>query len=251
MRVEALKELLYKMADDQLIIGHRNSEWTGLGPLLEEDIAFSSMAQDKIGQSYTIYSMLTELGESEPDTIAFMRNANQFHNCQFVELPIGEYDFSLVRHFLFDTAELIRFDLLSNSSNTVLAQAARKFSGEVRYHTMHANSFMKQLGKGEGESVQRLQKSLNYAFPFALGIFEPSAYEEVLIAEKLWEGEEKLKSLWLEKVHEVIEKTSLTLPDLSSQVPVNGGRIGKHTDHLQPLLDEMTEVVKLDPTAEW
>ena len=90
MKEEALKDFLYKMADDQLIIGHRNSEWTGLGPLLEEDIAFSSMAQDKLGQCYTLYSMLSNIGESDPDNIAFMRNAEQFHNCQFVELPIGE-----------------------------------------------------------------------------------------------------------------------------------------------------------------
>ncbi|MDZ7646123.1 MAG: Phenylacetic acid catabolic protein [Cytophagales bacterium] len=75
-----LKELLYKLADDQLILGHRNSEWTGMGPLLEEDIAFSSMAQDKVGQSLALYTLLHELGERDPDTVAFTRNANQFHN---------------------------------------------------------------------------------------------------------------------------------------------------------------------------
>lgn len=95
----ALKELLYKMADDQLVLGHRNSEWTGMGPLLEEDIAFSSMAQDKIGQSLALYTLLQTLGESDPDTVAFTRNANQFHNCILVELPNQEYDFSLIRHF--------------------------------------------------------------------------------------------------------------------------------------------------------
>jgi ring-1,2-phenylacetyl-CoA epoxidase subunit PaaC len=104
----ALKELLYKMADDQLILGHRNSEWTGMGPLLEEDIAFSSMAQDKVGQSLALYTVLHQLGENEPDTVAFTRNANQFHNCILVELPNQEYDFSLIRHFLFDTAEALR-----------------------------------------------------------------------------------------------------------------------------------------------
>ena len=71
----ALKEFLYKLADDQLILGHRNSEWTGFGPLLEEDIAFSSMAQDKIGHSHALYQLLHQLGEPEPDTIAFMRSA--------------------------------------------------------------------------------------------------------------------------------------------------------------------------------
>ena len=111
MNTEALKDLLYKIADDQLILGHRNSEWTGFGPMLEEDIAFSSMAQDKLGHSLAFYKILNDLGEAEPDTVAFTRNANQFHNCQLVELPIGEYDFSLIRHFLFDNAEILRFDM--------------------------------------------------------------------------------------------------------------------------------------------
>mgnify|MGYP000526633437 CR=1 FL=1 len=90
MNVTAIKELLYKMADDLLIIGHRNSEWTGLGPILEEDIAFSSMAQDKIGQAGALFEILHELGEGEPDTVAFMRDANKMHCSQFVELPNGE-----------------------------------------------------------------------------------------------------------------------------------------------------------------
>jgi ring-1,2-phenylacetyl-CoA epoxidase subunit PaaC len=81
MNEECIKELLYKIADDQLILGHRNSEWTGFGPLLEEDIAFSSMAQDKVGQSLALYQMLHQLGEPTPDTAAFLRKANQFHNC--------------------------------------------------------------------------------------------------------------------------------------------------------------------------
>src|SRR5690349_24138864 len=126
MNLPALKELLYRIADDQLILGHRNSEWTGMGPLLEEDIAFSSMAQDKIGQSLALYNMLHELGEGPPDTVAFTRDASRFHNCVFVELPNGEYDFSLVRHFLYDAALAIRFDMLTSSSYQPLAQLAAK-----------------------------------------------------------------------------------------------------------------------------
>jgi ring-1,2-phenylacetyl-CoA epoxidase subunit PaaC len=164
----ALKELLYKIADDQLILGHRNSEWTGFGPLLEEDIAFSSMAQDKIGQSYALYQMLQSLGEREPDTVAFTRNASQFHNCILVELPNGEYDFSLVRHFLYDTAEAIRFEMLSESSYQPLADISKKIRAELRYHTLHANTWMKQLGSATEESISRLQNSLNLAMPYAL-----------------------------------------------------------------------------------
>jgi ring-1,2-phenylacetyl-CoA epoxidase subunit PaaC len=251
MNNQALKELLYKMADDQLIIGHRNSEWTGIGPLLEEDIAYSSMAQDKLGHSLQMYTLLNGLGEADPDTVAFTRNANQFHNAQFVELPIGEYDFSLIRHFLFDYAEAIRFVMLSESSYSPLAQLSKKICGEIRYHELHAKTWITQLGSSTDEAIEKLQNSLNYAFPYALGVFEKSPFENELIAEGIFKGEEELKSRWLEKISETLKKTNLVLPDLKLVSAVEGGRRGIHTEHLQPLLDEMTEVVKIDPSAEW
>lgn len=251
MNQDALKELLYKIADDLLILGHRNSEWTGLGPLLEEDIAFSSMAQDKIGQSYAVYQMLHELGEKEPDTIAFTRNANQFHNCQLVELPNGEYDFSLVRHFLFDTADALRWELLTQSSYEPLALLAKKIKGELRYHTLHAHTWIKQLGSATEESIARLQSSLSETLPYALGIFEESPFEKEIIANGIFAGEVDLKKRWMSKVEEVIGQTQLHLPDWKIITPQLGGRTGHHTEHLQPLLNEMGEVFRIDPTAEW
>ncbi|WP_017731605.1 1,2-phenylacetyl-CoA epoxidase subunit PaaC [Nafulsella turpanensis] len=251
MNTPAIKDLLYKMADDQLILGHRNSEWTGFGPVLEEDIAFSSMAQDKIGQSQALYQLLHELGEAEPDTIAFTRNAEQFHNCQLTELPIGEYDFSLIRHFLFDHAELIRFEMLANSRYEPLAQLARKIKGEIKYHVMHANTWIKQLGNANEESISRLQNSLEYALPYALGIFEEGAHEEALQSEGIFPGEKAVMEEWKKRISERIEQTALRLPDFSQLQPVYGGRKGQHSEHLQPLLDEMSEVFRIDPTAEW
>jgi ring-1,2-phenylacetyl-CoA epoxidase subunit PaaC len=251
MKEQAIKELLFKIADDQLIIGHRNSEWTGLGPLLEEDIAFSSMAQDKIGHSLAFYSLLHQMGEDDPDTLAFMRHASQFHNCQFVELPVGQYDFSLIRHFLFDHAEAIRFEMLSNSSVESIAEIARKISAEIRYHIMHADTFIKKLGSATEESITRLQKALDYSLPYSLGIFEKSPYEDTLVAEKIFDGEDKLRERWQEGIEEVISQTSLQLPVWTSLEAMNGGRIGNHTEYLQPLLDEMSEVFRIDPTAEW
>lgn len=247
----ALKELLYKMADDQLILGHRNSEWTGMGPLLEEDIAFSSMAQDKIGQSLALYTILHQLGERDPDTVAFTRNATQFHNCLLVELPNAEYDFSLIRHFLYDTAEAIRFEALTRSSYEPLAQLATKIRGELRYHTLHANTWIKQLGSATPESIERLQNSLEYALPFALGIFEESPYENEIISSGIFEGEQNIKEKWLTQIQKILDQTSLHIPDVKIIQPIVGGRIGKHSEHLQPLLDEMSEVFKIDPTAEW
>ena len=247
----ALKELLYKMADDLLILGHRNSEWTGMGPLLEEDIAFSSMAQDKVGQSLALYTILHELGEQAPDTVAFTRNANQFHHCVLVELPNQEYDFSLIRHFLFDTADSLRWEALTKSSYTPLAQLAAKIKGELRYHTLHANTWIKQLGSATEESISRLQQSLNVAMPYALGIFEESPYEKEIISGGIFTGEKELLVKWKSKIREVIAQTQLHLLDMESTSPSIGGRTGKHSEHLQPMLDEMSEVFRIDPTAEW
>jgi ring-1,2-phenylacetyl-CoA epoxidase subunit PaaC len=252
MNNEGIKDLLLKIADDALIIGHRNSEWTGIGPMLEEDLAFSSMAQDKIGHAIALYKILHEvLGEADPDTLGFKRQEEDFKCCQFVELPIGEYDFTLMRHFLFDHAEWIRYDMLASSSFQPLAQLAKKIKGEIKYHTLHADTLVKQLAKGSEESKARLQSALNYAWPFALGIFEKGDFEAALIKENAFAGEEELKGRWLEKVTSILQNANLQVPTTSVSKIANGGRKGSHSEHLKPLLDEMCEVLRTDIEAEW
>ncbi len=252
MKNEAIKDLLFKMADDALIIGHRNSEWTGIGPMLEEDLAFSSMAQDKIGHAQALYKILNEvLGEAYADTLAFKREEQQFKCCQFVEQPIGEYDFSIVRQFLFDHAELIRYDMLTQSSFQPLAQLAKKVKGEIKYHVMHADTFVKQLGNGTEESKARMQSSLNYAWHLALGIFEKGEFERELIAENIFAGEDEVKKRWLEKITPIIEAANLKVPSTDESKIVYGGRKGFHSEYLKQLLDEMSEVVRTDIDAEW
>jgi ring-1,2-phenylacetyl-CoA epoxidase subunit PaaC len=252
MNNEAIKELLFKMADDALIIGHRNSEWTGIGPMLEEDLAFSSMAQDKVGHAHALYSILHEvLGEKDPDLLAFQRTEKDFKCCQLVELPIGEYDFSLVRHFLFDHAELLRYKMLATSAFHPLANLAKKIKGEIKYHVMHADTFLKQLANGSEESHARMQAALNEAMPYALGIFEKSAYEDVLIEQKIFDGEQKLQEKWLSKITSIITNAGLTMPEVIESTIVYGGRKGYHSQYLEPLLDEMTEVTQIDSKAEW
>ena len=251
MNLHAIKDLLFKIADDQLILGHRSSEWIGLGPLLEEDIAFASKAQDKVGQSLAFYKLLEALGEAEPDITAFSREASEFHNSTFVELPNGEFDFSIMRHFLFDTAEYIRFEALSKSSYQPLSNLTNKLKGEVRYHIMHANEWIKQLGNADAETVDRMQKALDYALPYALGVIEPSKFEEILISDEIFSGEKALQSAWETKIGEILAETQLALPSFDSLEPEYGGRYGEHTEHLQPLLTEMGEVIQSDPSAEW
>jgi len=251
MKDEALNDLLYRMADDLLVLGHRNAEWTGIGPLLEEDIAFSSMAQDKIGQSLALYTLLHEAGEPDPDTLGFMRDASDFRNCIFVELPNGEYDFSLIRHFLFDTALAVRIDSLTRCSYEPLANLARKIQAELKYHALHANTFVRKLGTATGESINRLQRSIDEALPFALGIFESTPWEKEIVERSLCESETILESRWRARIDRIVATTALTLPSRDVLTPVYGGRAGQHSEHLQPLIDEMTEVYRSDPETEW
>ena len=137
-----LARYLLQIADDQLIMGHRNSEWTGLGPILEEDIAFSSVAQDQVGHALAFYEFLQkECGAVDPDQTAFNRPENRMLCNGLVEQPIGDYAFSLARHWCYDHAIRLRYESLSGIPNPVLQSLAVKLQGEVKYHTFHADTY--------------------------------------------------------------------------------------------------------------
>ena len=250
---DALKRLLYRMADDDLIIAHRNSEWTGLGPTLEEDIAFSSIAQDKLGHALGLYTILhEELGEKNPDAIAFGRSETEFTCCHFVELPIGDYAFSLVRHLLFDLADQLRFELLEDSSFEPLARLARKVKGEIKYHLFHGATWVRKLAaEGDEESRARIHTAVREAMPYALGVFEQVEGDNHLAEAGIFPGEAHLCELWSKAVAAIFEDAEIPMPDISTLEPATGGRVGHHTEHLAPLLKEMTEVFQIDPSAEW
>lgn len=249
----AISGLLTAMADDALVQGHRNSEWTGLGPIMEEDIAFSSMAQDKIGHAWALYKIMQEeLKGADPDQFAFLRNEKDYKCCHFVEHPNGEYDFSLMRHFLFDHAEAIRYELLQQSSFQPLQPLAKKLKGEIKYHTLHANAWVSQLCRAGEESHARMQSALNTCFPLALGLFEPGGEAEAqLVAEKVYPGEKAIKEIWLDRIYNILTVAALNLPAENEVEPVYGGRKGYHSIYLQPLLEEMGAVFRTDPAAIW
>lgn len=244
----ALKTLLFQLADDELVIGHRDAAWTGHGPILEADIAFSSMAQDELGHAQVYYGLLHDLGETEPDRLAFLRAAADFRCAQLVELPNGDWAFSSVRQFLYDAAETVRLAALAGSSFAPLAQAARKFAGEEKYHLLHGRTWMQQLGQAGGESRVRLQAALDQAYPYALGLFEPTDAEAALAARGLKPPEAELQGHWEALTRPVLAEAGLTPPKAA---PVYGGRRGQHTPHLAALLADMQLVFRSDPEASW
>jgi ring-1,2-phenylacetyl-CoA epoxidase subunit PaaC len=136
-----------------------------------------------------------------------------------------------------------------NSSFEPLAHFAKKFKGELKFHTMHADTFIIQLGNGNEESKARMQSALNECMPLALGIFESYEGESEIVAEKIFISEKELQQNWLAKISPIIEQAGLKMPNVSSIQPVYGGRKGYHSEHLQPLLNEMREVVNQMPDA--
>lgn len=246
---EAVRDLLLRMADDELVIGHRNSEWTGLAPILEEDIAFSSMAQDEIGHARAYYELLHALGESDPDALAFGRKARQFRCASITSLPKGDWAFTVVRQFLYDTAENVRLSALAESALLPLAQLARKLRAEEKYHLMHGRTWILRLGKATDESRNRMQSALEELYPHALGLFEPVESDEPLARYSLCPTERELRTRWESAVFPTLSAAGLVVRE--NAPPVYGGRYGRHPAVLAELLEQMQSVYNLDPTAKW
>jgi len=269
----ALVDLLYRLADDGLIIGHRNSEWTGIGPILEEDIAFSSMAQDKMGHALAMYRLLHELGEDEPDRLAFMRDATAFRCCSLVALPCvpedapaqvddlsnnptrdrlvahGDWAIALVRQFLFSEADAMRMRTLVECSYAPLAQLVRKLQGEIKYHTLHGRMMLRHGATASEEARQRLQRALDVLWPHALGMFEPTDADPALAKAEICPREAELCEQWRGVVEPMLADVGLNAPQDAK--PEHGGRRGKHGPALAALLADMQKVARLDPAATW
>ncbi len=247
---DAVMDLLYRLADDEIIMGHRNSEWTGLAPILEEDIAFSSMAQDEMGHAQAYYQLLRELGESDPDTLAFGRTVREFRCASLVSLPHErDWAFSIVRQFLYDAAESVRLAAYTGSALVPLAQLARKLWGEEKYHLMHGRTWILRLGNSTEESKKKMQTALDTAYPHALGLFEPTEADEPLAAAGICPREQELNTQWESAVAPVLIDAGLKVPDNAK--PAYGGRVGRHPKELAELLEGMQLVYNIDPSAKW
>ncbi|NKQ34685.1 MAG: phenylacetate-CoA oxygenase subunit PaaC [Chloroflexi bacterium] len=244
----ALANKLLAWADDELILGHRDSEWTGHAPILEEDIAFANIAQDEIGHAILWYSMRQELTGETPDELVYFREARAYRNVQFVELPKGDWAVSMLRQYLFDTAEMILLTNLQISTYTPIVEAAAKMRPEEIYHFRHTSAWMKRLGLGTAESNRRTQAALDYLWRYALQLFVPLPDEAVLVDAGIVPDTAVLLQEWRSKIIPFLQDTGLTIPD--NDTPKLTDR-SQHTEHLVDLLGEMQMVARLDPQAEW
>lgn len=247
---DAVVNLLYRMADDELIVGHRASEWTGLAPILEEDIAFSSIAQDEMGHAQVFYQILHDLGEPDPDTLVFTRKPRELRCASLVSLPNArDWASCILRQFLYDAAETVRLTALCESTFVPLAQVARKLRSEEKYHLMHGRQWVLRLGSATEESHRRMQDALDRIYPQALGLFEPTEADETLAQAGICPKEEELQRHWESAVAPVLAQAGLSAPH--APAAARGGRVGRHPEALTELLTDLQLVRRIDPSAKW
>ena len=238
---------LLAMADDELILAHRNSEWTGHAPILEEDIAFANIAQDELGHATLWYEIVRDLTGDDPDQLVFFRDAAAYRNTPFVELPKGDWAFSMVRQYLFDAYEMVALPHLMQSQFKPMVDAAAKIRTEEIYHLRHTTTWLKRLGLGTEESHNRTQNALNELWPYALHLFVPVAGENELVEAGVVPDAAALQKEWSSLVRPFLSSCNLVIP---ADTHAPGDRF-HHTDYLSELLDEMQSVARLDPQAVW
>jgi ring-1,2-phenylacetyl-CoA epoxidase subunit PaaC len=246
-----LAEALTCLADDELILGHRNSEWCGHAPILEEDIAFANISLDEIGHAELWYRIIAGLAgedpDSYPDQLVYFRPAGEFRNLPLVEFPRGDWAFSMLRQYLFDAAELVRLEALGSTLYKPLGEVARKIYKEELYHYRHSRAWVERLAQGTQESHERMQTALNAQWPYAADLFTPLPGEHFLAAENYLPDSVALGHTWKEMALSFCVQSGLVIPE-PQKVEFNRSR---HTPYFDPLLMELQSVARLEPGAAW
>lgn len=250
---KALVEYCLRIADNSLIHAQRLSEWTGHGPILEEDIAMSNVALDLIGQArgfYTYAAQLDGLDKTE-DFYAFHRGERDFRNKLMVELPDNkDFGFAMMKLFLNGCFDYLYFRALMKSSDETISGLAAKSIKEVTYHVRHAGDWMVRLGDGTEESHNRIQNSLNELWPYTNELFEQNEVDDLLISMGIAFSKAELKAEWTNMVNEIFAKATLTIPTSVTYFP-SGSLKGVHTEHMGFLLAEMQYLPRTYPDAVW
>ena len=245
---EALAELLLSVADDEFVIGFWDSEWTGIAPMLEEDVATSSIAQDEIGHAKALYELLAELTDDDADRIAFGRSVADFRHAALMNHARGDWAFSVARRYLYETADAIRLTALARSGHEPLAQLAGKMRREETYHLLHADAWLRRLADGGTEGRGRLTNGLVSLWPDAQEIFAPLAGEETLVREGLLPDPMRaMHADWQARVRPILEPIT---GELAAAVPTLDGR-ERRTDEFGWLHGEFTSVARSEEAATW
>ncbi len=246
---------LYKyilgIADNSLILGQRMGELCGHGPSLETDIACTNISLDLFGQVRSYYQYAAKLandGRTEDD-IAMLRKEREYVNVLLVEQPNTDFAYTMVRQFLFDVYHLLFLQELQKSKDLTLSAIALKSIKEVSYHQRFSTDWVKRLGDGTDESQQKMQNAIDGLWTYTDELFHQTEADKAMVKEGIGVEVTKLKDTYYNKVKEIIEESTLQIPD--SKYFQKGGKQGIHTEHLGYLLSELQYMQRTYPNMEW
>lgn len=240
-----------RRADDALILGHRLSEWCGHAPMLEEDMALANMGLDLLGQARELYSYAARVegrGNDE-DTFAYLRDVRQYRNLLLLEQPNGDFARTMVRQLFYSAFADLYWRAMMSSSDATLAAIAAKSEKESAYHLRHSSEWIVRLGDGTEESHRRAQSAIDELWSFTGEMFAVDDGEHGLIDAGIAIDPAVLRAPWLGTISDVVREATLVLPD--NNWMQQGGRSGRHSEHLGHLLSELQSMPRTFPGATW
>jgi ring-1,2-phenylacetyl-CoA epoxidase subunit PaaC len=247
--IVGLDGLLLSMADDEFVIGFSDSEWTGIAPLLEEDVAMSSLSQDELGHAAALYGLLGELTGTDPDAIAYDREPPEYRHARLLDHGRGDWATTIARRYLYETADAVRLEALVDGSWAPLADLVGKLQREERYHRMHIDAWFERLASSDGEPRDRLLDALETLGPDAGTVFTPLPDEPALIeAGVLARPMAELERDWRARISPMFAR--FDVPTLPPTRDPERGRTDHGTDFAW-LHGEFTKVRRSDPGATW
>jgi ring-1,2-phenylacetyl-CoA epoxidase subunit PaaC len=248
---QVLIDYTLHLADDSLILGQRNAEWCGHGPVLEQDIAITNISLDLIGQSRNFYQYAATLigKDATEDSLAYLRKEEEFKNCLLVEQPKGDWAQTILRQFFFSQYQYLLFQQLQNSKDEQLAAIAEKSLKEVTYHLRWSSEWVIRFGDGTNESHQRMIKAIDELWKYTDELFSATNYELQVASDGAGIDVSKLKEQWLAKVKEIFSEATLPIP--GKTFVQGGGKEGRHTEHLGYILTELQYMQRTYPGCDW
>jgi ring-1,2-phenylacetyl-CoA epoxidase subunit PaaC len=251
VRPDADVQYLLRIGDTALILGQRLSEWTGHAPVLEEDIALANMALDLIGQCRAVLTRAGQLEGSghDEDQLAFLRDERDYRNVTLVELPRGDFAFTIVRNTVMSTFFKLLWQRLADSTDAELAAIAGKAVKEARYHQQHAADWLVRLAGGTEESRRRVDRAIGDLWRYTAELFTSDAIDEHAHATGLGPRWSDLQDAWRAEITHVFAEAGLALP---APVPfVSTGKTGVHSEHMGFILAEMQHLQRAYPGGVW
>ena len=240
-----------RRADDALILGHRLSEWCGVAPMMEEDMALANMGLDLLGQARALYAYAgeAEAAGHDEDAFAYRRDERAYRNLLLVEQPNGDFAKTMARQFLYAAFAEPYWRAMMGSKNETLSAIAAKAVKEMAYHVRHCAEWLVRLGDGTLESHARTAAAIDELWPYTGEMFEVDSFERIMIAEGIGVDPRMLHTAWRTTVAEVLEKATLQAP--ADGWMQKGGRQGRHSEHFGHLLAELQYVQRAIPGAVW